>query len=1012
MTAGMTFPVFAEEAEQMSKGELEFYLSLEGTRGDITGNGKVNVFDVMRYKKSILNGDNTDISGKTDINRNGMIDGSDVSAVKSSVLGASVLWSYDNVPKMESNLFSDTFESVFRSSMLGLKYSDAKTLASDDNESDMLGNLISGDTDLVFTDAVSEEAQKAAAEAVLKLNIVPVAKYGLVFIVNKNNPVDSLTSDQIKDIYSGKITNWKEVGGNDELIVPFQRNDNSDSQKFMNKWMNGKKLTEPLKIGDVNSEYRNLENAIGFTCYSNAAQMGEESSDIKYIAVDGVKPSAETMNDGTYPVVSSIYAVYTNKTSQKTRKFAAWLLSEDGQNKVADSGCVPVKKSEQQVGNKLYTAKGTGKEKPADLVPDWNGFNIFLYESEGGQKLSWKDGMPKNECGLTCLKDKDVQEKINSDIRHVMFGDKDFLPGEWKMKVEVFNAYMNIKFCKNGSDTAAVKLIYDLRDGTKLEKFSDLFYKDTDFLPLLNRVLERVAAKDDKKIFITDYFGLSDDITQFDFNYITLGENNPYSAGTLDLPLQDSWTREMMGHLVISEPFISRDLFEEGVSYKGNTRMTEWSTNEWIKDFSYGSDGKLHHDFISYYHTPDEIEKRNHDSDLVFEKARDLYVKEFPDAAGKYRIDDEHNLYIEDPETGEMMVQVNAFWASVSAGKDHPKRYYYFDPETTEQIRLSDILGKDFEAYNDQYYVGGISFNAGTVSLYRFTADSDSADTLTVKFSLDDLNMKYVRLIDSHVTELSAARNGIVDSENALVYPESYVVKHDHEKKGEPVQKGYKVQIRNYTESLGEMWYECWNAENGDYCGWIAKDDLTVQYTDDQNKIKFSSFEEQPIYGDIVPNAVSYTNESVMDPDSELKECRTFDKKQFANARNKCLSHGKWLYECWYANEYIGWVEMHDFQIGERSWEKYDDENKNSEKLESERTGTVPGEKYNGIDFYAPKYIVYDTTDDKSAGCVREDIKIKTDTRCEFHGEWWYECVSAKDGTYLGWVNGDLIEFE
>ena len=1008
MTAGMTLQAFAEGSE------LPPPSSADGIRGDINGDDIVDVLDVMRYKRRILNGDVITTFGGYDINRNGTLDGRDVLAVKNAVLGASKLWSYSQVPDMENNTLSSDLESVLKSEMLGLKNSEAKKLYSDDDVTGPFEKLISGDTDLVFTDSVPEEQRKAAAEAGVKLNIVPVAKSGLVFIVNKNNPVGSLTSDQIKGIYSGKITNWKEVGGNDELIVAFQRNDNTDSQRYMKKWMSGTELSEPLKIDDAVSEYKNLENAIGFTCYSNAAQMCEVSPEIKYIAVDGVKPSAETMNDGTYPVLSSIAAVYTAGASQNTRDFAAWLLSAEGQNAVAKSGCIPVNNTGSQVKNKLYTAKGTGKEKPADLRPDWHGSHISLHEKDGStQKLSWTNGMPKSECGLSCLKDKDVEEKINADIRNVMFGGRDNLPGSWKMNVDVYNGYMNVTFKKSGGAAEDVRLNYDLRTGNKLEKFSDLFYKDTDFLPLLNRLLARKTAQDDKGTYITDYLGLSDDITQFDFESIVLGDNNPYTAETVSLPLQDGMTREMMGNLVLSEHCNSRELFEEGTLFKSYTAFTEWSTNEWIKDFSYGSDGKLHYDFMSYYHTPEEIEERNRACDTVYEKACDLFAKEFPEAAGKLRTDKE--VFMDDLEMEIIMVQTGAFCAKVDAGEDYPYRYYYFDPETREQIHISDILGKNFEKYNEQYYIAGININAGIAYLYRFTRDEgNSPDTLEIKISLEELNMKYVKVPETYVKAFTRIRNGSVNSENALVYPESYVIKHNKEKGGEPVQKGRKVEIRNFAEFLGKTLYECWNAESGDYCGWIDKDHITVQYTEEENKIKFRSFEDQEIefhLAKIVPDAeiISYSNESVMDPDSELQNSGVdLAGEDYVRARNKCISHGKMLYECWCGDRCLGWIDIHDLRI-----HPYTIKKKNyPEKLEKEIRGTVPGSEFNGIDFYSSDYIAEDEPTAESVVCIGNDVKIKADRRCDFRGTWWYECTSAEEGTYLGWVDGDLIEFE
>ena len=75
-------------------------------------------------------------------------------------------------------------------------------------------------------DYVKEELKEANAQLEQK----PIGRDALVFIVNENNPVKSLTRQQLKDIYAGKITNWKEVGGEDLAIVPFQRGEDSGSQ--------------------------------------------------------------------------------------------------------------------------------------------------------------------------------------------------------------------------------------------------------------------------------------------------------------------------------------------------------------------------------------------------------------------------------------------------------------------------------------------------------------------------------------------------------------------------------------------------------------------------------------------------------------------------------------------------------------------------------------------------------------------------------------------------------------
>ena len=94
-------------------------------------------------------------------------------------------------------------------------------------------NLIDGDADLILVTSPSQDELDAAAAAGMELEVIPVVSEGFVFLTNADNPVDSLTVDQIKDIYSGTITNWKDVGGPDQPITAYQRPENSGSQTGM-----------------------------------------------------------------------------------------------------------------------------------------------------------------------------------------------------------------------------------------------------------------------------------------------------------------------------------------------------------------------------------------------------------------------------------------------------------------------------------------------------------------------------------------------------------------------------------------------------------------------------------------------------------------------------------------------------------------------------------------------------------------------------------------------------------
>lgn len=176
----------------------------------------------------------------------------------------------------------------------------------------------------------------------------------LVFIVNEDNPIDSLTSDQIRGIYSGEITNWSEVGGDDIEIVPFQRPVLSGSQTLMlNLMMKNTAImapeTEILVSGDMGdliediAAYNNSANAIGFSVYYYAKNMYTQPG-LKFIAVDNVSPSNETINSREYEYVNPFYGIIPLDADPRAEAVLDWLLTEDGQKLLEDCGYVPIRK--------------------------------------------------------------------------------------------------------------------------------------------------------------------------------------------------------------------------------------------------------------------------------------------------------------------------------------------------------------------------------------------------------------------------------------------------------------------------------------------------------------------------------------------------------------------------------------------------------------------------------------------------------------------------------------------
>lgn len=219
--------------------------------------------------------------------------------------------------------------------------------------------LINGEADLIVVTEPSEEELKLAKEKGVELEVIPVVKEGFVFYVNGNNKVDSLTLDQIESIYAGEIKNWSEVGGDNEEIIPYQRPVNSGSQTgILSLVMKNKKLMNPLNnvietmegIIKTVANYANGKGAMGYSYYYYATAMydltDENSQDrIKLLGVNGVKPSYDTIKDGSYPIQTGYYIVINKNEPEgsKTRELVKAMLSARGQNVAKDAGYVPVK---------------------------------------------------------------------------------------------------------------------------------------------------------------------------------------------------------------------------------------------------------------------------------------------------------------------------------------------------------------------------------------------------------------------------------------------------------------------------------------------------------------------------------------------------------------------------------------------------------------------------------------------------------------------------------------------
>ena len=219
-----------------------------------------------------------------------------------------------------------------------------------------IASLINKTTDLANASRKikSEEIVNAQANGIEPVEFI-VARDAIAVIVNPNNPISQLTLQQLSDIYSGKINNWQELGGEDRPIVRLSRETNSGTHVYF--------LEQVLRLGDKNdktlfstdtlllpssevigAEIRSNPNAIGYD------GLGYVTLDMKVIAVtasqlgdpDFIYPSSETVNDGTYPIARDLYMYTAGEPVGFVKKYIEWIYTPQAQEIVSDLGFVPI----------------------------------------------------------------------------------------------------------------------------------------------------------------------------------------------------------------------------------------------------------------------------------------------------------------------------------------------------------------------------------------------------------------------------------------------------------------------------------------------------------------------------------------------------------------------------------------------------------------------------------------------------------------------------------------------
>ena len=255
--------------------------------------------------------------------------------------------------KWEKSFLNPTYVILPSFSVTEFTYNDylTKNLCSGTHGAYM--NLIEGKTDVIIASRDISRNEKAAAEELgVELETAPLAIDAMVFIVNPKNPVKNLTSDQVRKIYSGEITNWKEVGGVDHTITPYIRDADSGSQEKMETMvMAGLKMIEGLPEtigGGMLSPYWSIEQdeyGIGYTPFYYCTAMVRDLIKVDMLSINGVAPSKKTLKDGSYPFISSIYSAIRKDENRESKAYELFnfMFTKTGADMIDESGYIAIR---------------------------------------------------------------------------------------------------------------------------------------------------------------------------------------------------------------------------------------------------------------------------------------------------------------------------------------------------------------------------------------------------------------------------------------------------------------------------------------------------------------------------------------------------------------------------------------------------------------------------------------------------------------------------------------------
>lgn len=195
--------------------------------------------------------------------------------------------------------------------------------------------VVSGSLDV---GAVSRSLKPEESTPSMRYNVI--SNDGLVIAANRSTTINDITSEQVKSIYSGTLTNWSEVGGRDASIIVLDRAEDESAKIILRQYVIGditviSQATVLFLETDMIKAIQNTPNSIGYLSLGYALS---EKPTIKVLNLDGVEPTIDNIYSGSYKMIRPLGIVYKNNTSSQTREFISFMLSKDGQDVMEKNG--------------------------------------------------------------------------------------------------------------------------------------------------------------------------------------------------------------------------------------------------------------------------------------------------------------------------------------------------------------------------------------------------------------------------------------------------------------------------------------------------------------------------------------------------------------------------------------------------------------------------------------------------------------------------------------------------